>query len=348
MQFLNACSPLEGHIVRRSHLYEDVTTLYGSVEVACEYPFEVKFEGEQAVDCGGVSRDMLSGFWDEAYRKLFDGCALLTPVIHPQVDMALFPVIGRIISHGYLTCSFLPVRVAFPTLACMLLGPNTVIPEDILVSSFPDCLSEYEANVVRQALTCNTPHSFTTQLKSKLVGVLSRFGCREVPTYQKVREVMINVARYEFTVKPLVAVSQIHGGIPAAHSPFWNKKSVLDLNSLYLALTATPAKVVEIMESDASNEAEDRIMGYVEQFVGNLTQDAVRKFLRFTTGSSVCLAQKITVTFNNVDGLARRPISHTCNCVLELSTSYVTYPEFVLEFEMILAQPEVSWSMDSI
>ena len=32
---------LEGHIVTRSHLYEDVATLYGSVEVACECPFEV-------------------------------------------------------------------------------------------------------------------------------------------------------------------------------------------------------------------------------------------------------------------------------------------------------------------
>ena len=71
------------------------------------------------------SIDMLSGFWDEAYRKLFDGCALLIPVIHPQVDMALSPVMGQIISHGYLACSFLPVCVAFPTLACMLLGPTT-------------------------------------------------------------------------------------------------------------------------------------------------------------------------------------------------------------------------------
>ena len=53
--------------------------------------------------------------------------------------------------------------------------------------------------------------------------------------------------------------------------------SVLNLNSLYLALTATPAKVVEIMENDASNETEDRIIGYVEQFVGNMTQDTLRK-----------------------------------------------------------------------
>ena len=37
------------------------------------------------------------------------------------------------------------------------------------------------------------------------------------------------------------------------------------------------AKVVEIMENDASNETEDHIIGYVEQFVGNMTQDALRK-----------------------------------------------------------------------
>ena len=36
-----------------------------------EYPIHIKYNGEQAVDDGGVTRDMFSGFWEEAFHKLF-------------------------------------------------------------------------------------------------------------------------------------------------------------------------------------------------------------------------------------------------------------------------------------
>ena len=58
-------------------------------------------------------------------------------------------------------------------------------------------------------------------------------------------------------------------------------------------------------------------------------------FLRFTTGSSVCIASKISVTFNSSSGLARRPIAHTCSNTLELS-GYVNYHDFSAEWHAIL------------
>ena len=48
-----------------------------SVEILKELPFRVQFKSERAVDTGGVSRDMFSSFWEEAYRKNFDGESLL-------------------------------------------------------------------------------------------------------------------------------------------------------------------------------------------------------------------------------------------------------------------------------
>ena len=41
-------------------------------------------------------------------------------------------------------------------------------------------------------------------------------------------------------------------------------------------------------------------------------------FLTYTTGSSVLISQRISVTFNGLTGLARRPIGHTRGCILEL------------------------------
>ena len=85
---------------------------------------------------------MLSGFWEEAYKKLFDGCTLLTPVMHPQNDTQAFSSLSRILLHGYLVSGFLPVRIAFPTSASLLLGPHTVISDSILLDAFPDSLKQ--------------------------------------------------------------------------------------------------------------------------------------------------------------------------------------------------------------
>ena len=61
----------------------------------------------------GVCRDMFSGFWEEAYLKFFDGSSLLTPVLHATIDMTRLQLLGNILSHGFLVCSYLPVRVHF-------------------------------------------------------------------------------------------------------------------------------------------------------------------------------------------------------------------------------------------
>ena len=72
--------------------------------------------------------------------------------------------------------------------------------------------------------------------------------------------------------------------------------------------------------------------GFLYGFVGDTKRDDIRLFLRFVTGSAVYLEKSIQVTFNNLSGLAHRPVSHTCSCTLELPVSYKTRHEFISEF----------------
>ena len=77
------------------------------------------------------------------------------------------------------------------------------------------------------------------------------------------------------------------------------------------SMFATPQKVISMIEEPESmNPVEQRVYTYLLQMVGNMTQHEVSAFLRFVSGSSVCLEKKITVAFNNLSGLGRRPISH--------------------------------------
>ena len=307
---------------------DEVMELLSNDEVLAEFPLRIKFAGELAFDSGGVCWDMFSAYWEEAYKHFFDGSSLLTPVLHPHVDMSVLPQVGAVLSHGYLACGFLPTRITFPALACILLGPTIEVPSEIQVEAFADSLSSFEASVIKEALD-STNSAYSEEMKTSLISILSRFGCRVCPTPQTMESQLTSIAKYEFQVKPMAALCAISSGIPSREKPFWQSYSIQELYSVYLALCATPAKVLAILEElEQVNLCQLRVMGYLQQFVGNMKNDEVRRFLRFTTGSSVLVVNRISVTFNNLSGLAHRPIAHTCGSVLELPSTYVSYIEF--------------------
>ncbi len=100
--------------------------------------------------------------------------------------------------------------------------------------------------------------------------------------------------------------------------------------------------MLENEEGKTTNE--ERILGYLRQFIASLSREDLRLFL---TGSTVCTGLDLSVSFNSLEGLARRPIAHTCEPSLELSVNYATFPEFVSEFKTYLSN-EYSWIMDAI
>ena len=167
---------------------------------------------------------MFSSFFDAMYPILFDGNVLLSPVVHPQIDLAMFSTIGTIISHSYLTCGILPIRIVFPSLVRCILGMSAVVSDSILTETFIDSLSSHEADSFKEAVTQvkqnPTIKAFSEDLSSKLVAVLSRFGCRQYPSPSKLKQMLTQVASFEFTMKPAVAITAIHQGIPSVHAPF--------------------------------------------------------------------------------------------------------------------------------
>lgn len=182
----------------------------------------------------------------------------------------------------------------------------------------------------------------------ELTAVLSRFGCRKIPKPLTWTSEVEKIAKYEFCIKPAAGIAEINSGL--AFRDYWAKKTPSEVHSLHCRLSATPSKVISILDIQTSNLSEQRVSGYLTTMLGNLSMQDVRLFLRFATGASVCIAPKLTVTFNNLSGLGRRPIAHTCNYLLELPTSYVNYDDFAAEFKAIFSSTdsEFSWRMDAI
>ena len=59
-----------------------------------EYPLQVNFINERAIDLGGVTKDAFSAFFNEAYLCMY-------PVMLASIDLEMFQMFGRIISHAY-------------------------------------------------------------------------------------------------------------------------------------------------------------------------------------------------------------------------------------------------------
>ena len=79
----------------------------------------------------------------------------------------------------FLVSGYLPVRVAFPSLAAILVGPTTEIPDPILVKTFAESLCCYEAATIKEALQAE---NFSSDIHSKLIDILSRCGSRVCPS----------------------------------------------------------------------------------------------------------------------------------------------------------------------
>ena len=93
-------------------------------------------------------------------------------------------------------------------------------------------------------------------------------------------------------------------------------------------------------EPEVNDECQARVFTYLQQFIGNMKNDEVRRFLRFVTGTSVLLPDGISVCFNASSGLMRRPIAHTWSCLLELPSTYVSCLDFEHKLHAVLSDSE--------
>ncbi len=263
-----------------------------------------------------------------------------------SMDVATLQVLGRILSCGYIACGFLPVRIAFPTLASMLLHPLD-IPSEMLVETFRECLNPVDTDTLNEAISCRA--SFPQHLLNRLISMFSLFECLEVPKPSNLLKLCEQSARYTFLTKPFAVISEMRRGISRHHLQFWRNKGVQDLRQILLALSVNSVKVLNSIEEPlVLFPAEQKVFGYLTQYIGRMKIEEVQQFLRFCTGSSVCIVKPISVTFNSTSGLARRPIAHTCDCSLELSRTYSSFLDFSSEFNLVLGAEDNGWRIDAI
>ena len=101
-------------------------------------------------------------------------------------------------------CGFLPTRISFPVLALVSLGLSITIRRKLFVKFFLESLSHVDQMTMTVALEAK---EFTQTMKTNIICILSRFGCRDIPTPQNLEHLLYSQAHDQFKTQPCAALS---------------------------------------------------------------------------------------------------------------------------------------------
>ena len=314
-------------------------------------PLIMKYELEViAIDCRGIDelgkgigvlRDILSLFWKEVYKSLFIGENERIPFVRHDYQRDEWEAVARILVKGYLSCQYLPLLLS-PTFLAYLFWGESVITSPMLLKSLGNYISVDEKNLMDKCIAGDM--NYDGDEMPDLLEMLSNYDCRCQVNSGNIIKVFEEIAHKELIQKPQY-IADCWKDIISSHLPtFPDLKS---LNEKYESLTPSTSKLLSCIEANPVNDAERESLKFLKKFIKGLdSPQKLNKFVRFISGSELMLFHALQVHFTNLSGLGRRPVAHTCNTVLELSSTYQSFSELREEFSHILLSDY--WEIDMV
>lgn len=284
----------------------------------------------------GMIRDVLTEFWTEFYERCTSGCSVKVPITRHDFQEEEWKAVSRIILKGWLDFGYFPVGIAPTILEECIYGK--------LYSNVLDTFFQYLPS--SDAVTLKTAcENFYEIDHDDLVDVLSSHNGRIIPTENNVKAICIEIAKKELVHDPRFVVDMWKEVL----TPLSEKLPLSEFQGIYKSLIPTTKKILALLSfPDVVSGGQSDTILYLKKFIKEMELEILKSFVRFCTGSDLLVKDVdcIKVTFCHLEGLSRRPVAHTCGCVLELSDNYVNFPEFRAEFNAVLRSG--IWTMDIV
>ncbi|KAL3887110.1 hypothetical protein ACJMK2_027066 [Sinanodonta woodiana] len=329
-------------IVRRSQIVKDVLNLFEDSS-AGTHLINTRFDGEPAADGGGVSREMITDFWNKVKEMYFQGNEVFVPHLRPErlSQKKDFVTLGRIFSFSTATLRSIPLQICRSTLMVVIYDTCDVNP-DILLKDFLLFLDNEDRELVKSSL--NSIDNMGDEEKGKLQEFLIKFDMGIIPTAANLRKHMINLAQNELCFKPKFLCENMRKGIPQNHMDhFWMQMTLDHLDHLYEDFLITAENVWQKIKFETwplQNPKERCVYDYLRDLIQDLDEETLLSFVQFVTAERKIPSCFITVGFNSTQGIARCPIASTCAYRLDIPVSYSSFEEFKNEFMMVLNSDE--------
>ncbi|XP_041440422.1 uncharacterized protein LOC121400700 [Xenopus laevis] len=278
---------------------------------------------EEAGSGSGVLRDTISHFWQEFYERCTLGALLKVPFIRHDFTAVTWKAIGRIFVKGYQDCGYLPCRLALSFTEEVLF--NHVYSN--VLDDFFYYVSSSEQEILSAALT-----NFSAVEMEDILDVLDNYGCRRKISAESFKQTLLEIAHKEVVQRPMFVIDCWREII----KPLLNL-SPEELKKLYLELKPTQRKVLKLLEFPEDMTLKQKeVSKYLKQYVRELDQCTLPKFLRYCTGSDLIVTGKININFETMTTFTRRPVGRTCASILQLADDYTNFPDFRAEFNAVL------------
>lgn len=287
---------------------------------------------ETAEDGGGVTRDILCEFWNSFFEECTLGSAFKVPCLRHDFGESEWHSVGKIIVFGWKSVGHFPIQLSIAFLEQCLY--NTV--KSNILDEFLKFIPESDAQCLKSAL-----EDIESVDMDEFLEILDQHEIKRVPKQDTILKILEEIAHKELIQSSMFVIDCI--------SPYLKKLGIPEdkLKSMYESLFPTTRKVLALLKFPETMSQEEIIVSnHVRRFVRELDIFTLKKFMRFCTGSDLLLKDKIEVSFVNVQGLARRPVAHTCSCLLEIPKTYENFPGFRTEFLAVLNANV--WVMDII
>jgi len=330
-------------LIHRSQLKTDMFGEFNTNEVLRKHLHfgVIGHNGELEKGTGdGVTREVISTFFDEFYSSCCVGADELVPIIRHDMLKDEWEAVARIICYGT-TYRYFPIRLSMVFVKSAFLGGEDFLSEEELLSSFLNYVSKDEKDILEKNITEFDENT------DDLLDVLSSYNCYSSPTRTNLREILQQLAHTQLVQKPRYVAN-------CWHNVFKNVKLPIifnDLQGLYENLLPTGRKVVRLFKTEESHNESDQQKAckeHLKRYVKNLSTSDLRKFLQISTGSDIISTDEITITYSFLTGFSRRPVFRTCGPTIELPGTYTCFSELSEEFQSILKNPREAFNFNII
>ncbi|XP_033727554.1 uncharacterized protein LOC117316877 [Pecten maximus] len=288
-------------------------------------------EMEAAEDAGGVTRDVLTEFWNSFYTECTLGNTHKVPCLRHDFGEMEWTAVGRIITFGWKAVKYFPLHISPAFMQYCIYGK---LEEDIL-DAFMKYIPQSDADILKAALK-----DVSSVDQAELYDIFTQHELKRVPRQANMERIVREMAHKELIQAAMFVID--------CWSPLLKKMRLPEnLQSLYENLAPNPRRVIKLLRfpEDMCADA-TATSNHLKRFIREMDADLLTRFLRFCTGTDLLTEECITVSFVNVVGLARRPVAHTCSSLLELPKQYENFLQFRSEFVSILNAN--IWVMDII
>ena len=280
----------------------------------------------------GVTRELLTSFWEEIWKSTSLGCEEKVPSIRHDLQKAEWEAIGKFLVFGT-DYGYFPTELSVVFLIACLFGEDYITTERLL-KSFENYLAKDDKDLMSYCLS--EDFSEDAEEYEDVLDFLGSYKCYKRPNKENIKSIIEELAHQELVQRPKYVIS------------CWEDVLVVLKNSLHFStiegierffdkLEPTTKKVVKLFKvPQTMNDAERECFSFLTKYVKTLGKRELKKFLTLATGANVICVEKIDVMFNIRDGFGRTPIFRTCGPLLELPSTYQHHGDLFEEIENIM------------